>query len=236
MLIFGIESSAVSAGAAIVKDGKLIAETYLNLGLTHSETLMTLIDTCLGNAGLRLCDINAFAVAQGPGSFTGVRIGISLLKGLVFGTDQPVYGISTLEALAYGGAFENRLICPVMDARCSQIYTAAFEYTAGRLIRITEDRALKLEEYYCFVRAQEKEILLMGDGAALTEKYLREKDFVNYSVLPEIFLYQHAAGVAFAAWMRYNNGEAGQNGASLLPGYLRLPQAERDRIKGEKKQ
>ena len=236
MLILGIESSAVSAGAAIVKDGKLISETYLNLGLTHSETLLTLTDACLKNAGLAMGDIDAFAVAHGPGSFTGIRIGVSAVKGFTFGTDKPVYGISTLEALACGAALEDYLICPAMDARCSQIYTAAFVYHDGALVRMLDDCALKLDAFYEYVRAQDKKLLLLGDGAALAAGYLSEKNDVIFSVMPESFKYQHAAGVAFAAWVRYNNGEAGQDGKTLLPSYLRLPQAERERIKGEKKQ
>ena len=236
MLILGIESSAVSAGAAVVKDGKLISETYLNVGLTHSETLLTLIDSCLKNAGLEVGDVDAFAVAQGPGSFTGIRIGVSAVKGLVFAADKPVYGISTLEAIACGGALEDFLICPAMDARCAQIYTAAFVYENGRLERVLEDSALKLDAFYGFVRAQQKKLLLLGDGALLTAAFLADKEDVRFAVLPEIFRFQHAAGVAIAAWMRYNNGEKGQDGNLLLPSYLRLPQAERERIKGEKKQ
>ena len=235
MLIMGIESTAVSAGAAILKDGKLIAEAYLNLGLTHSETLMTLIDSCLKNAGLSIGEMNALAVAQGPGSFTGVRIGVSAVKGLVFGNDIPVYGVSTLESLAYGAAVEEFLICPVMDARCSQIYTAAFLYENGVLNRVTEDSAMKLDAFYAYVREQNKKILLLGDGAAITAQYLSGKADAAFTVFPEIFRFQHASGVAFAAWMRYNKEEAGVCGNDLLPGYLRLPQAERERIKGEKK-
>ena len=236
MLIMGVESTAVSAGAAIVKDGKLIADAYLNLGLTHSETLMTLIDSCLKNAGLTIGDMNALAVAHGPGSFTGVRIGVSVVKGLVFGKDIPVYGISTLEALAYGATVEGFLICPAMDARCSQIYTAAFIYESGRLNRVLEDSAMKLEAFYDYVLKQNKKVLLLGDGAALTAQYLAGNGDAAFTVFPEIFRFQHASGVAFAAWMRYSNGEAGICGKDLLPGYLRLPQAERERMKGEKKE
>jgi tRNA threonylcarbamoyladenosine biosynthesis protein TsaB len=236
MMILGIDSSAVSAGAAIVKDGKLIAETYLNLGLTHSETLMTLIDTCLRNAGVAVKDMDAFAIAKGPGSFTGVRIGISAVKGLVFGTDKKVYGVSTLEGLAAGVMLENYLICPVMDARCNQVYAAAFSFENGKLERCMEDCAIRLEDFYEYVHKQDRCVLLLGDGAGLTASYLADKEDVRYSVYPEIFRYQHGSGVAFAAWLRYNNGEEGLCGDALQPSYLRLPQAERERIKGEKKQ
>lgn len=236
MIILGIESSAVSAGAAVVKDGKLIGETYLNTGLTHSETLLPLVESCLKSVKLTPADVDAYAIAAGPGSFTGVRIGISAVKGLVFEKEIPVYGISTLEALACGAMIEEHLIVPVMDARCRQVYTAAFVCEYGALVRIREDSALQLEELYNCIKAQKRPVLLLGDGAKLTGAFLKEKGDVSFCMFPEIFQYQHAAGVAFAAWMRYNKGETGQPGEMLQPRYLRLPQAERERLKGEHKQ
>ena len=235
MIILGLESSAVSAGAAVVKDGKLIGESYVNIGLTHSETLLPLTDRCLKSAGLSVSDVDAFAVAQGPGSFTGIRIGISAVKGLAFDTGKPVYGISTLEAMACGAMLEEYVICPVMDARCRQVYTALFETSGGALVRKTEDMPLKLEELEALLQKQERKILLIGDGAQITCAYLAASGTVDFCVFPEIFKYQRAAGVAFAAYVRYNNGEEGQPGETLQPSYLRLPQAERERNKGEQK-
>ena len=235
MIILGIESSAVSAGAAVIKDGKLMGECYLNVGLTHSETLMQLVDSCLKNAGLTVAEVDAFAVAAGPGSFTGVRIGISAVKGMAFGGDKPVYGVSTLEALACGALIEGKLIVPVMDARCRQVYTAAFVYENGSLVRRAEDAALPLDTLYEFMKQQNLPVLLLGDGAKLTAAFLQEKNDVPFGLFPEIFQYQHASGVAFAAYLRYNNGEKGLSGDALLPSYLRLPQAERERMKGEQK-
>ena len=235
MLILGLESSAVSAGAAIVKDGKLLAETYLNVGLTHSETLMVLMDSCLKNAGLTLDEIDAFAVAKGPGSFTGVRIGIAAVKGLAFGTGKPVYGVSTLEAIACGALLEEYLICPVMDARCGQVYTALFSYENGELKRLTEDAAMRLEELAVQVKPYARPVLLLGDGTDVSKTYFSENNAAEFRVFPEIFKYQHASGVAFAAAMRYNKGDTGETGEALQPSYLRLPQAERERIKGDKK-
>ena len=235
MIILGIESSAVSAGAAVVKDGKLLGECYLNVGLTHSETLLRLTETCLNNTGLTVEDVNAFAVAAGPGSFTGVRIGIAQVKGMAFGRDKPVYGVSTLEALACGAMIEGRLIVPVMDARCRQVYTAAFVCENGSLVRRMDDAAVSLDALYAFLKSQCLPALLLGDGAKLTAAYLKEKADAEYRLFPEIFQYQHAAGVAFCAYMRYNSGEKGASGNDLLPRYLRLPQAERERMKGEQK-
>ena len=235
MLILGLESSAVSAGAALVRDGRVISETFLNVGLTHSETLLPLADECLKNAKVSLDDVDALAVAAGPGSFTGVRIGISAVKGLAFGAEKPVYGVSTLEALAAGAMLEGYDICPVMDARCMQVYTALFECRNGVLTRLTPDSALKLEELRGLLSARGKKTLLLGDGAALAKQYFNEHGAADIFVFPEVFKYQHASCVAFAAYMRYNNGEQGIGAQDLQPGYLRPPQAERERNKGEQK-
>ena len=235
MLILGIESSALSAGAAVVKDGKLISETYLNTGLTHSETLLTLTESCLQNAGLSVSDIDAFAVCRGPGSFTGIRIGVSLVKGLSFPEDKPVYGISTLEAMAWGARLDEYLICPVMDARCMQVYSALFRKDGDKLLRLEEDAPRKLDELYAVLSRYQKKVLLIGDGAALAGKYFSEKRDVSFELFTEIFQFQRAAGVAFAAAMRYNIGDMGEKSQDLQPSYLRLSQAERERNRGEKK-
>ncbi|MCH5198383.1 MAG: tRNA (adenosine(37)-N6)-threonylcarbamoyltransferase complex dimerization subunit type 1 TsaB [Oscillospiraceae bacterium] len=229
MTILGVESSAVSAGAAVLKDGKIISESYLNVGLTHSETLMTLVDTCLKNAGLTADGIDAFAVSKGPGSFTGIRIGISAVKGMCFGSGKPVYGISTLEAMAYGAAAEDVIICPVMDARCNQVYNALFTFNNKKLTRLCPDRAIKLNELYDEIKNTDKRILLIGDGSDITKKYFEEQNFANFSVFSEIFKFQRACGVAFAAFLRYNEGDSGETGDALQPAYLRLAQAERER-------
>ena len=235
MLILGLESSAVSAGAALVRDGRVIGETFLNVGLTHSETLLRLTDECLKNAKMTTEDVDAFAVAAGPGSFTGVRIGISAVKGLAFGSKKPVYGVSTLEALAYGASVEDYLICPVMDARCMQVYTALFEYRGGRQERLTPDSALKLEELGALLASRGGKTLLLGDGAAMAKQYFDGHGARDIYVFPEVFRYQRASCVAFAAYMRYNNGEPGIGADQLQPGYLRPPQAQREKEKGEKR-
>ncbi len=179
MLILGIESSAVSAGAALLKDGKLISESYLNVGLTHSETLLEVIDTCLKNAGLTVNDVDAFAVSRGPGSFTGIRIGVAAVKGLCFGTDKPVYGVSTLEAMAWGAALDAYLICPVMDARCMQVYSALFSCENGKLNRLLPDAPRKLDELYAELKGFSGTVLFIGDGADLAAKYFSDKPDVK---------------------------------------------------------
>ncbi len=226
MYILGIDTSAVSAGAAIVKDGKVISETFLNVGLTHSQTVMCLIDSALKNCGLEFSDIDIVAVAAGPGSFTGIRIGVSAVKGLCFADDKPCIPVSTLEAMAHCVDIDEFIICPVMDARCMQVYTALFEKIDGEIVRIKEDNPLTLEELCNELEKLNRKIVLIGDGTDITHSFLSQKG-VNVRKFSEIFKYQHASGVAIAAYRNYNKNNRTVSAENLLPSYLRLSQAER---------
>lgn len=227
MLILGVDTSALAAGAAVLKDGKLISETYLNTGLTHSQTIMELIDTALKNACVGFSDIDAVAVSAGPGSFTGIRIGVSAVKGLCFPENKPCYPVSTLEALANCVDIDGFLIVPVMDARCMQVYTAVFEKISGEVNRITDDTPMKLEELYDVLKAYDKKIILIGDGADISYKFLADKG-LDVRVFSEIFKFQHASGVAITAFRHYNKGKGFISASELVPSYLRLSQAERE--------
>ena len=235
MLILGIDTTAVSAGAAVVRDGKLISETYVNTGLTHSQTLMTLIDTALKLVDLTISDVDAFAVSAGPGSFTGVRIGVSTIKGLCFAENKPCFSVSTLEALANSVDLEGYIICPVMDARCMQVYTALFEKQGEEIVRIMEDAPKTLAELYEILSSYDKKIMFVGDGADISFKFMSEK-MHNVTKFSEIFKFQHASGVAITAHRNYNRGAEFISADKLLPSYLRLSQAERELKKsGENK-
>ena len=227
MVILGIDTTAVAASAAVLRDGTLVSECYLNAGLTHSQTLMELIDAALKLAGIGMADVDCLAVAHGPGSFTGVRIGVSTVKGLSFPQNKPCYGISTLEALANCADAPDCVICPVMDARCQQVYTALFEKRDGEIARLTEDQPLKLSELAEQLEACSVPVLLIGDGADIAYDYLFP---INDRIrrFSAVFRLQRACGVAIAAWKRYNNGEEPCSGAALQPVYLRLSQAERE--------
>jgi len=227
MLILGVDTSALAAGAAVLKDGKLISEAYLNTGLTHSQTLMELIDSALKNACVSFSDIDAVAVSAGPGSFTGIRIGVSAVKGLCFPENKPCCPVSTLEALANCVDIDGFLIVPVMDARCMQVYTAVFEKTDGEIVRIIDDTPMKLEELCDVLKKYDKKIILIGDGADLSYKFLSEKG-LDVRTFSEIFKFQHASGVAITAYRHYNKGEKFISAAELVPSYLRLSQAERE--------
>lgn len=227
MLILGIDTSAVSAGAALVSDGKLISETYINTGLTHSQTLMCLVDSALKNADKSLEDIDIVAVSSGPGSFTGIRIGVSAVKGLCFADNKPCYGISTLEALANCVDIEGYIICPVMDARCMQVYTALFKKSDGDIVRLMQDSPMTLEQLSDELIKIGKKVMLIGDGSDIAYKFLSEKP-LDVSVFSEIFKFQHASGVAITAYRNYNRGVKPVSADTLQPNYLRLSQAERE--------
>ena len=227
MIILGVDTSAVAAGAAIVRDGKLISETYINTGLTHSQTMLTLIDSALGMADMSIDDVDAFAVSSGPGSFTGIRIGVSAIKGLCFAKNKPCFAVSTLEALANCADIDGFVICPVMDARCMQVYTALFEKTNGEIKRLAEDAPKTLAELSEELLKIGKKVLLIGDGADISYKFLAEKG-LDVRKFSEIFKFQHASGVAITAYRNYNRGEEAVSADNLIPSYLRLSQAERE--------
>ena len=223
MLILAFESSAKAASAALVKDGKLISQYSQCSGLTHSRTLLPMAEDMLKNAEMKLSDVDLIAVAHGPGSFTGIRIGVSMVKGLAWAAEKPCVGVSTLEALAWHGVACGAYVCPVMDARRNQVYNAIFKIENGRPVRITEDRPIALSELAEEIRAIGAPMFLVGDGAELTDKYLSEQGLAC-TVAPENLRWQSAWGVAMAAMDK----EAG-DADSLLPVYLRLSQAERER-------
>jgi tRNA threonylcarbamoyladenosine biosynthesis protein TsaB len=223
MLILAFESTAKAASAALVRDGKLISQFSQCSGLTHSRTLLPMGEDMLKNAELTLGDVDLIAVAHGPGSFTGVRIGVSMVKGLAWAADKPCVGVSTLEAMAWHGLAAGGLICPVMDARRSQVYNALFRMEDGRPVRLTEDRPIALTELAEELRAYKERVFLVGDGAELSFRTLSELG-LPCVLAPENLRMQSAWGVAMAA-MDKEPGSAD----SLLPVYLRLSQAERER-------
>ena len=213
MLILAFETSAKAASAALLEDGKLLGESYQNTGLTHSQTLMVV------------------AVAAGPGSFTGVRIGVAAAKGFAWGREVPCYGVSTLEAMALSLGEYQGYVCPVMDARRSQVYNALFHVSGGNYARVQEDRAISLADLGEELKILREPIFLVGDGSNLCYNTLLEK--VPGLVLPpEHRMHQRAAGVALAAERMLQEG-GDFSGAALMPNYLRLSQAERERLERE---
>lgn len=234
MLILAFETSAKAASVALAEDGKLLGQCYQNTGLTHSQTLMVMAEDLLKQCGKQVGDVSAVAVAEGPGSFTGVRIGVAAAKGFSWGRNLPCYGVSTLEAMALSlGAWQG-YVCPVMDARRSQVYNAVFRAEGGKLQRITEDRAIALSDLEKELKTFEGSIFLVGDGSNLCYNTLW-KTVPNLVLPPEHRMHQKADGVALLALAKAAAGETG-DGAALQPNYLRLSQAERERLEREKKE
>ena len=222
MKILALESSALAASAALCEDGKCVGVYLQNCGLTHSETLLPMADNLLKGCRWTMDDVDLIAVAHGPGSFTGVRIGVSTAKGLSWGADKPCCGVSTLESMAWQGAhLKGRLLCCVMDARRNQVYNALFRAEGDGLTRLTEDRALSLAELLPEIGEAP---VLIGDGCRVTAAAM-EAAGMDFTLAPEPIRIQSAWGVAMAAYHAPKESWGEPN-----PVYLRLSQAERDRL------
>ena len=228
MLILAFETSAKACSVAIHDGQKLLGESYQNTGLTHSQTLMVMAEDLLKSCGKTAADVTHLAVAAGPGSFTGVRIGVSAAKGFAWGAELPVYGVSTLESMALSLGALHGHVCCCMDARRKQVYNAIFLAENGKLTRVSEDRAISLEDLKNELEHIDGPIFLVGDGAELTHKTL-SGEIPGLILPPEHRRQQRASGVALAAIEAMNRGESA-DGAALQPNYLRLSQAERERL------
>ena len=234
MRILAFETSAKAGSVALLQDGVLLAEFYQNTGLTHSQTLLNMAQQLLNHCQLTPNQVDAVAVAAGPGSFTGVRIGVAAAKGFAWGLELPCYGVSTLEAMAVQLGAYNGVVVPVMDARRAQVYNGLFRAEQGTLTRLCEDRAISLEELGQQLQQLEGPFFLVGDGSDLTYRTLEAQ--VPGLVLPaEHKMHQRASGVALVAEKRIQSGASG-DGATLQPNYLRLSQAERERAERQKTQ
>lgn len=230
MKILALETSAKSVSTAVVENGAPLAYAYQCTGLTHSRTLMPMVDAMLKNAELTLGDMDAVAVAAGPGSFTGLRIGIAAVKGLAWAADKPCFSVSTLEAMAQNLAHMDGLLVCAMDARRNQVYNALFRARGGALERLTPDRAIGIEELakeLADISAETGKIVV-GDGAQLCYTGLLEQG-VSCTLAPAALRMQNAVGVALCAEEMVRRGET-TSARDLVPVYLRLSQAERERL------
>ena len=228
MKILAIETSAKSVSAAVVEGGVPLASAYQNMGLTHSRTLMPLVDAMLRESEQSLADMDLLAVAAGPGSFTGLRIGVSALKGLAWALEKPCCGVSTLAAMARNLAHMEGLIICAMDARRNQVYNALFLAQDGVLTRQCPDRAIGLAELAEEIKNRPEPKFVVGDGAGLCYNYLLEQD-VPCRMAPPQLVMQNAVGVALAAEEMAAAGQV-TTARDLVPVYLRLSQAERERL------
>lgn len=231
MKILALESSAVACSACLTEDEFLVAQSYENSGMTHSVTLLPMAQELLKRVGVELKDVDVIAVAAGPGSFTGLRIGVSAAKGLAWALDKPCAKVSTLEAMAWSAVALGGNLCPVMDARRGQVYNALFTSDGTSPARVTPDRAISLEELSQEVKKAGKTQILVGDGAQLCYNTLLETG-LDLILAPPNLRYQTAWGVARAALEQARRGEL-ISAAELVPDYHRLSQAERERLAKE---
>ena len=232
MNILALESSAAACSAALCRDGALLAQSFQCGGLTHSRTLLPTVNDLLKNCGEQLEDVDVIAVAAGPGSFTGLRIGAATAKGLAWAGDKPCAPCSTLESMAWPLAhMEGKLIVCAMDARRKQVYSALFLARGADLERVSPDRALSLEELGRGLKNFPESKIVVGDGAQLCYNTLREK-VPGLTLAPVHLRMQSAWGVARAAEELVRAG-ALVSGAELAPVYHRLSQAERERLERE---
>ena len=222
MLTLAFESSAKAASVALLDDDRLVCQSYQCSGLTHSRTLLPMAESMLKTAGITFSQIDRFAVACGPGSFTGIRIGVSAVKGLAWGAEKPCVGVSTLAAMAWNGVSAGGPVCPVMDARRSEVYNALFSIEEGHPVRLCSDRAISLEKLAEELTDQPP-VFLTGDGAALTASFLSDRG-IAFRMATENLRWQTAWGVGMEA-----RNMPDSTPELLLPVYLRLSQAERER-------
>lgn len=232
MKILAFDGTAKAASVAVADGDRVLSVCTVDNGLTQSELLLPMAEDMLKSLKLGFGDIDLFATSVGPGSFTGVRIGVSLIKGLAFSRELPCVEVSTLEALAENLRGLKGIILPCMDARRGQVYSATFTCDGSRMTRVCEDRAISLADLAKELRAYEgMDIYLSGDGYAVAKRAL-EKEGIILCKTPELLILENAASVARVAKRKYELGEVVSD-RELAPLYLRMPQAERERLERE---
>lgn len=226
MKILAIDSTAEVSTVAVCENEKMLASYTINNGHTHSETLLPMIESSLKMLGMTANDIDLFALSEGPGSFTGVRIGAATVKGLAFGKNKPCVSVSTLEALAYNLLGFDGVLCPAMNARRNQVYNALFSCKGSEITRLTPDRAISVTELERELSELDEKVYVNGDGAFLLS--------TDHAYVPNALIYQNGFSVALAALKKYQSGEV-LSDAMIAPSYLRPSQAERERAEKENK-
>lgn len=228
MKILALDTSSQAASCSLLDGERPVGTFYIDAKLTHSQTILPMVEDLLKACRQTLEDVELFAVSNGPGSFTGLRIGAAAVKGMAHALDKPCIGLSTLEGLAYNLYGQKGVACAVMDARCNQVYTALFDLDKD-MERITEDMAIPLDELLNLIKKQEKEVILVGDGAVLCYNSMEEQEKAKVRLAPAHQRLQNAYSVGLAA--QKTHLEEAAHARELAPAYLRLPQAQRELLK-----
>ena len=235
MKILGLDSSGIVASVAVVEDDILVAEYTVNYKKTHSQTLLPMLDEIAKMTELDLNTIDAIAVAAGPGSFTGLRIGSATAKGLGLALRKPLIAVPTVEGLAYNLYDTDGLICPIMDARRRQVYTGIYRFEEHRLVTVEDQMAVPMEEMISKLNEYQQPVTFLGDGVPVFVDMIAEKLKVPYSFAPAHVNKQRAAAVAALGLIYYKEGRT-QTAMEHIPDYLRVSQAEREREERQKKE
>ena len=232
MKILGLDSSGIVASVAVVEEDTLIAEYTVNYKKTHSQTLLPMLDTIAKMTELDLNSIDAIAVAAGPGSFTGLRIGSATAKGLGLALKKPLIAIPTVEGLAYNLYDASGLICPIMDARRKQVYTGIYRFTDHQLEVVEDQMAVPMETMIDKLNQRGEAVTFLGDGVPVFRELIEEKMTVPYSFAPAHVNKQRAAAIAALGEIYYRQGKT-ETAMEHVPDYLRVSQAERERAERE---
>ena len=235
MKILGLDSSGLVASVAVAEDDTLLAEYTVNYKKTHSQTLLPMLDEIARMIELDLSSIDAIAVAKGPGSFTGLRIGSATAKGLGLALKKPIIPIPTVDGIAYNLCGDRDLVCPLMDARRNQTYTGLYRFDGNQMETLVAQRAVGIEETIDTVNRYGEAVVFLGDGVPVFRDYIQEHCTVPYRFAPAHLNKQRAGAVAVLAFQYYEQGLT-ETAAEHRPDYLRLSQAERERLEQEQKQ
>ena len=230
MKLLSLETSAKCASCAVTDNGRVLASAFVNTAQTHSQTLMPMVTETLSVAGISVAQLDGIAVAAGPGSFTGVRIGVATAKAMAQAAQKPCIAVSTLEALAYSSRYFDGIIAPILDARRNQVYNALFDCKKGNATRMTRDRALALSELLEELKELNRDVIFMGDGTLVFENEIREALGERAFFAPKTTRMNLAGAVAELGLEKFKAGETVAYG-ELVPEYVRLSQAEQDRLK-----
>ena len=233
MKILGIDSSGLVASVAVIEDGQMLAEYTINYKKTHSQTLVPMLDEIRSMTELDLASIDAIAVAAGPGSFTGLRIGSATAKGLGLALNKPLIPVPTLDGLAMNAWGSGKLVCPIMDARREQVYTGLYRFTEGRLAVIRKGSPMAVTDLASVLNEMGEAVLFLGDGVPVYKEVLDGELTVEHEYAPAHMSRQRAGALAVLAMEYYNEGRT-ETAAEHKPEYLRPSQAERVRAEGRK--